>query len=251
MDEYRLNKLNYNSRYFVFENHFGKKIVVDRYDKSYRYRRYRKMCRAFVNFTRFNKLFFYKHFILTLSKPVFAANLLNNFLNSLRRRYGRLCYIWTSEIQFERFKKYNEVAFHWHIIVGFPVGTNINSDDILRLQRYWKHGALAVRSVKKLNLNYLLKYITKSFSCVSDFCFSIRRISMSRIPLLFFHKFSDIIKMFKWSEYNLDRLFRFYRVDKKGVYYMYYDYLFKKWRKDYMLVLNDWRLVATYDAEPF
>jgi len=240
-----MSKIDFKARYFVMQNRDGRRIVVDRFDRMHRYR---KMARAFVNYTQFNGFVYYKHITLTQAIESYKPNLLNNFFNKVRRYYGDIAYIWTAEIQEERLEKYNEAVLHWHVIVGFLPGTDIDSSEIARLQRYWRYGNLDIRSIKRLNLSYILKYITKS---LNNSIHKVRRISMSRIPLLYRHFKSNIIKCIEWAEYNLERLFGFYRVDSKGIYYRYFDDLFQKWRKDYMLLLNSWRLVGSFDGEPF
>lgn len=141
---------------------------------------------------------------------------------------------------------------HWHVIVAFRPGTDINTEEIARLQQYWKYGNLDVRSVRKLNIGYILKYITKSLNNVIEIPYKIRRISMSRVPELYRHVKANIIKAIEWSGFNLKKIFGFFRVDKKGIYYRYYDDYFKVWCKDYAILLNSWQLIGSLDTiEPF
>ena len=125
--------------------------------------RYKKLSMGFMNSLKFDKRFC-KHIILTQAKESYKPNHLNNFFNCMRRYYGDLIYIWTSEIQEERFKDTGEAVLHWHIICGFDWGIDFGAEDVLRIQKYWKYGTVRIIPVRRPSVGYLMKYITKSLS---------------------------------------------------------------------------------------
>ena len=140
--------------------------------------RYKKLSMGFMNSLKFNKRFC-KHIILTQAKESFEPKHLNYFFSAMRRYYGELIYIWTSEIQEERFKDTGEAVLHWHIICGFDWGIDFDGEDVLRIQKYWKFGMVRVIPVRRPSVGYLMKYITKSLGAVVEG--RVRRVGSSAI----------------------------------------------------------------------
>ena len=242
--------MDWYARYFKVRNQDGEEIVIDRYDNT---RNYKRMGRAFCNFTKMNGLLFIKHITLTQAKESYKPNILHPFFMALRKRYGRIAYIWTAEIQEERREKYGDVVLHWHVVVAFEPDVHFGKEDILKIQSYWKYGNVDIKPVKKLNLGYIMKYIQKSLDTplIEYQGLKVRKISMSRIPQLYRHCKEKMLQCLDWFKFHLDDIGKFFKVDKKGIYYEFPDY----WgvlRKDYAVMLNRWVIVDWFDgAEPF
>jgi hypothetical protein len=99
----------------------------------------------------------------------------------MRKYYGDIVYIWTIEVQEERAEKYDDRVLHWHIMIGFDYDIEFGKDDIIRIQRYWKYGNVDVKPVRKPNMGYLMKYITKSLDSPIESAYKVRKIGSSRI----------------------------------------------------------------------
>lgn len=161
----------------------------------------------------------------------------------------------TAEIQEERREKYGEAVLHWHLVVAFEPDVRFDKEDIVRIQRSWKYGNVDVKPIRKLNLNYILKYIQKALDTplIEYHGLRVRKISMSRIPVMYRYFREKVHRIIEWFDCHTERIGKFFKVDKKGIYYEYWDSAWSRWRKDYALVLNSWQIVDSYDydGEPF
>jgi hypothetical protein len=146
--------------------------------------RYQKIACGFMNYIKVNPCFV-KHIILTQSEEQYKPKHINNFMNRMRRRYKKLVYIWTIEIQEERLQKYHEAVLHWHIIVGFKQFTDFGAEDVKKIQSFWKYGddrnSVEIRSVRNPSTNYLMKYITKTIDSPIVSEYKVRKIGTSKI----------------------------------------------------------------------
>ena len=157
----------------------GQQILVDTYMS-----RYRRLALGFLNSLRLDSKFL-KHIILTQDVEHYKPNVINNFLNSMRRYYGKHLYIWSTEVQEKRAARYGDRVLHWHIIFGFRKGYKFGREDVFRIQKYWKYGdprfSVRISPVTRVTLSYLMKYITKSLSVVSEEFYQMRRMGSSMI----------------------------------------------------------------------
>src|SRR4030042_2606430 len=153
----------------------GEQAIVDK-----KMTRYKRLCLGFLNSLRLTPRFV-KHIVLTQAVESYRPSILNNFMFKMRRYYGNVLYMWTIEVQDERYKKYGDRVLHWHVIVAFDYRIRFGSDDVKRIQKYWKYGQIEVIPVRKPNLVYLLKYITKSLDVDLTDVFKVRRIGSSQI----------------------------------------------------------------------
>ena len=157
----------------------GEEMMIDTYMS-----RYRRLALGFLNSLKLEGRFL-KHIILTQDVEHYKPGVLNNFFNSMRRFYGKNIYIWSEEVQEERALKTGDRVLHWHIIFGFRKSYKFGREDILRIQKYWKYGdprfSVRIKPIKRLNLNYLMKYITKSLSVASEEFYRMRRMGSSMI----------------------------------------------------------------------
>ena len=146
--------------------------------------RYQKIACGFMNFLRLNPSYC-KHIILTQSYEQYKPKHINNFMNQMRRRYGKIAYIWTVEIQEKRLQKYKEAVLHWHLIVGFKMFTDIDDQEIKKIQSFWKYGddrnSVEIRSIKSPSTSYILKYITKALDSPILSEYRVRKIGTSMI----------------------------------------------------------------------
>lgn len=234
--------MNWKDRYYVLVNDKCERIVVDRLDMS---RRYKRMGRAFVNYSKYNGLTYYKHITLTQRQENYKPKFLNNFFNKVRREFGKIVYFWTTEVQERRYDRTGDAVLHWHVIIGFEPDTNIDAEKILKLQRFWPYGNLDVRSVRCLNLKYLLKYITKTINSPLHVVYGIRKAGMSAIGQLYRHSRHRINQILHWFSYNMELIGKTFKVDKHGVYYEY-EYMDSVFRKSYVLVFPAWEIVGSF-----
>ena len=157
----------------------GQEIVIDTYLS-----RYRRLAMGFLNSLRLNNKFL-KHITLTQTTESYKPNIINNFLNSMRRYYGKHIYIWATEIQEERAIKYGDRVLHWHLIFGFRKNYKFGREDVLRIQRYWKYGhpkmSVDIRPVSRVTLDYLMKYVMKSLDSGLESVYKMRRMGSSMI----------------------------------------------------------------------
>lgn len=166
---------------------------------------------------------FVKHITLTQRHESYKPNILNSFFVQLRRYYGDISYIWTAEIQEERFEKYGERVLHWHVIVAFDKDIDFGKEDIFRLQRYWKYGNLDVKPVRKASVGYLMKYISKALNI--DVGAKIRRIGSSQIPAYFRMAWKKFVKALCWFTDHGAQWFdiTMLKWNFKGAYALFYD----------------------------
>ncbi len=202
-----------NAQYVVIQNDSGTEFVIDTSDKSYKYK---KFSRKFINYTQLMGYTYYKHIILTLSEMYYKENMLNYFVNALRRYYGDACYIWTKEIQMKRFEKTGEAVLHWHMIVAFRV-SEFNKEDITRVNKYWKFGSVRVRGIKNLNLKYILKYVGKDLEGFDAVYKGIRKVSMSRIPAFYSQTKKRLFESLHMINYDFD-IVKDLGISLKGVF---------------------------------
>lgn len=242
--------MNWSARYFKVKNQDGEEVVIDRWDAR---SRYNKLARAFVQHAKHEGLLYYKHITLTQKEESYKPRILHPFLMALKKRYGRIAYIWTVEVQEERKEKYGVSVLHWHLVVAFEPDVSFGREDIEKIQSYWSYGNVDIRPVRKLNLDYVLKYVQKSLDTplIEYQGMRVRKIGMSRISQLYRHAKENIHKIMNWFEGRFHEMGEFFKVDKKGVYYEWYDSWFDRWRRDYALVVNAWQIVDAYDESPF
>lgn len=185
----------------------GEEAIIDTYMS-----RYRRLGMGFLNSLKLTPRFV-KHITLTQKVESYKPNILNPFFVKLRRYYGDVVYIWTAEVQEGRAEKHGERVLHWHVLMGFDYGIDFGKEDIARLQLYWKYGNLDVKPLRRANLSYLMKYMSKALGIGIDA--SVRRIGSSQIAgylrqswgkvsgaiqfFLDFGQFLDVFSMFKWS----------------------------------------------------
>ena len=220
--------------------------------------RYKRIAKGFLNSLRMSSRIL-KHIVLTQAKESYRPTLLNNFLNSLRRFYGDVVYVWTVEVQEERREKYGDVVLHWHMLVAFEEGTEFKRDDILRLQGYWKYGHCEVIPVRSVSMRYLLKYITKALDVPLGLTYQIKRISSSRVEGWLKQSMKRIMQAYEffkgmWPEKGLDALSEFYWYNGNA-------YLWDEWDiggyagrvKQWIYKKSDWgwRVVDQLQGEPF
>jgi hypothetical protein len=156
-----------------------------------------KIMRGFQNSVRFNNLYV-KHISLDQAKESYHPKILNNFICSLKRAFPVVDYVWTVEVQEERYKKYGEIVLHWHILVAFGWDTDIDVDAIKRIAKYWKYGGCTVRSASLKRTGYLLKYITKKLDSPIESLYKLRRIGSSRIEGWLKQSFKRIMEAWNW-----------------------------------------------------
>lgn len=135
--------------------------------------RLKRHAQGFLNYLRINP-HFVKHIVLTQRVESYKPSILNPFLAAMRKRYGKICYFWAVESQ-------ERGVLHWHILFGFPQGTDFGSEDIKKIQKYWKYGFVSVTPVKHPSMSYLMKYITKALGV--DCGFKIRRVGSSKFGM--------------------------------------------------------------------
>jgi hypothetical protein len=143
----------------------GEVIEFDGDYKSYfRRRSAHRHAWGFINYVKENvERPFYKHITLTLAKPLANhSNVLNGFFNKMRRDFGKIVYVWTSEIQEERLEKYGDAVLHWHVMVCFTEYVLFDGEKIKKIVAYWPYGIVQVRPAPLERLNYLIKYIDKA-----------------------------------------------------------------------------------------
>ena len=240
--------------YVIIQNSVtGEQAVID-----VKMSRYRKISRGFLNSARLNPYFF-KHISLDQAKESYKPKHINNFLNCLRRFYGDIIYIWSVEVQEGRLEKYGESVLHWHFIIGFEWGTQIEKEDILRIQKYWKFGRAQITPVKKLNINYLLKYITKALNSPVESLYKIRKIGTSRIESWLRQSWKAILDLYEIFKsalpgLGIDCLSEFYWQNGNA-------YLWEEWelggltgklkRYIYKKPRSKWFKVSEATGEPF
>ncbi|MCL5023905.1 MAG: hypothetical protein M1497_11165, partial [Nitrospirae bacterium] len=85
------------SRYIKIRNsETGEEVVIDTYLS-----RYRRLAMGFMNSLRLYP-HFVKHITLTQTVESYHPRILDGFMGKMRRFYGELLYLWTTEIQEER-----------------------------------------------------------------------------------------------------------------------------------------------------
>jgi hypothetical protein len=168
----------------------GERLTIDTYVG-----RYKRLGMGFLNNLKMNPAFL-KHITLTQREESYKPNILNPFFVQLRRFYGDVSYIWTAEVQEERYEKYGERVLHWHVIVAFDEDIDFGREDVFRLQRYWKYGNLDIKPIRKASLTYLMKYISKALDI--DVGAKIRRIGSSRIAAYFRMPWNKFLKALSW-----------------------------------------------------
>ena len=241
--------VNYRDRYYVMKSSEGEKIIVDTWDIS---RRYRKMARGFVNCTQFEGFTYYQHFTLTQTVESFKPRILNKFLMALKKRYGKIHYIWCIEVQEERKLKYGDSVLHWHLVVAFEPDTVFTKEDILKIQSYWEYGNVDIKPVRKLNLNYIMKYITKTLNSPLEELYKMRKIGMSRIGQVFRYSKERLADLIKHFSFDLEHL-KWFKANSRGIFYRYRD-AFGGWSKDFIFTFPRWNIIDTisgFEPEPF
>jgi hypothetical protein len=196
----------------------GETAVID-----LRMSRARKIAQGFKNSVRINGLYV-KHISLDQAKESYHPKILNNFLNSLKRAFPVVDYVWTVEVQEKRAAKYGDRVLHWHLLVGFEFGTDIDETAIKRIANFWKYGGCTVRSADLARISYLLKYITKKLDCPVESLYKLRRIGSSQIEGWLKQSFKRIMEAYDWfkawySEKGIDCLSDFYW--RNGNAYLY------------------------------
>lgn len=159
----------------LYNSDTQQEIVIDKYEA-----RYRRLAMGFLNKLRREKKFI-KHITLTQEKENYKPNILDGFFRKMRRYYGECFYLWTVEVQEERALVYGERVMHWHIIFGFPYDVQFGAEDVKRIQQYWKYGNLDIRPVKRCNVDYLMKYVTKALGVLGEEFYKIRKIGSSHV----------------------------------------------------------------------
>jgi|WetSurMetagenome_2_1015567.scaffolds.fasta_scaffold00012_29 hypothetical protein len=246
--------MNWTDRYWLVESKEGEVVLIDR---KVSLGNYKRMARGFENYTKMNGYTYYKHVTLTQKKESYEPKFLNNFFMALKRRYGRVAYIWCAEVQEERLERTGESVLHYHIVIAFEYGTEFSREDILKIQSYWKYGNVDIKPVRNRKiLNYIMKYISKSLE-TPLLCYrglKVRKIGMTRIGQIYRHIKRHFCRILEWFDYDIDKIGKFFKVDKKGIYWNYWDEIFRSWHKDYALVVNRWRVLETFEempADPF
>lgn len=240
--------------YIYIKNEFtGEEAVIDR-----KMARSNKIMLGFMNSVR---LGCYRVKMITLTQAVesYQPKHINNFLNCVRRRHGAVVYVWTNEIQEERFKKYGERVLHWHILVAFDWETDIDVDEIKRLQRYWKHGTLKVTSASYERTKYLLKYITKSLGTVLEYQYKIRRIGSSKIEGWLKQSWKRLLEAWDWfkrwySNKGIDALNDFYWQNNNAYFYDEWELCGVKLKRKILVYRKrrtGWYKVSEVCGEPF
>ena len=221
--------------------------------------RYQRLAQGFLNHLKLNGGFL-KHIILTQREESYRPEILKSFFASLKRRFGKLHYMWTVEIQEERLEKYGVAVMHWHILCAFPEGTWFDSEglDIAAIQSYWKYGhetnSVEVRSVKRPSLSYLLKYTTKALC--SNVAAKVRRIGSSLIPGYLrqsWNRLSRVIQDLVCGGYcSVDEL-KLYQWSRGGSAFMVFQDEFGRScrKKVYSSAVSPWCVVGRYDETPF
>lgn len=243
------------SRFLEIQNSVTQEVV---YVDTYR-SRYQRLAQGFLNHLKLNGGFL-KHIILTQSEESYHPKILNNFLMALKKRFGKLHYLWTVEIQEHRLEKYGKAVMHWHILCAFPEGTWFDSEglDIAKIQSYWKYGdmtnSVEVRSVRSPSLTYLLKYTTKALC--SPVAEKVRRIGSSMIAGYLRQSWTKLSRLLEntvcsgWCSLDELKLFSFSRngsafvhvTDENGE---------RSREKIYDSGKSAWSVIGRYDETPF
>jgi len=238
----------------VWNEKTSETVFIDTYRSKYQ-----RLAQGFLNHLKLNGGFL-KHIILTQSEESYHPRILHNFLMALRKRFGKLHYFWTVEIQEERLEKYGKAVMHWHILCAFPEGTWFDSEgeDIKKIQSYWKYGhetnSVEVRSVRRPSLSYLLKYTTKALC--SPVAAQVRRIGSSFIAGYLrqsWARLGRVVDDLVCGGYcSLDELKGFTWTRNGSAFFDFYDeYGIRSRHKVYGAVKSPWSVVGRYDETPF
>lgn len=151
--------------------------------------RMKRHAMGFLNYLKINP-HFVKHITLTQKVENWKPRILNPFFSSMYKRYGRVCWFWAVESQ-------ERGVLHWHILFGFPVGTDFGSEDIKKIQKYWKYGFVSVTPVCRPSMSYLMKYITKALA--TDIDAKIRRVGSSRFGVWYRQSYRRLMEAISFS----------------------------------------------------
>ena len=232
----------------------GAKAFIDTYRSKYE-----RMGKGFMNQLRLNGGFV-KHIILTQDEEHYEPRIINNFMMAMKKRFGKLHYIWTVEVQEERLEKYGVAVLHWHILVAFPPGTwfDKEGEDIKKIQSYWKYGndsnSVEIRSVRKPTLSYLMKYVGKALC--SPVAAKVRRIGSSFIAGYLrqsWKRLQAVIEDLVCGGYcSLDSL-RDYEWSRSGsAFFVFFDEFGRKCRhKIYSSQPSPWTVINRFEGEAF
>jgi hypothetical protein len=207
-------------RYIILKHKVTGEEIIFNADKASRDR----LAKGFLNKVRV-KPYFLKHITLTQKHENYRPKILNNFFANMRKYYGESVYIWTVEVQEKRLEKYGEHVLHWHIIYAFNYDVEFGRDDIFRIQRYWKHGNVDIRPVRKPSMQYLMKYLTKT---LEESFSNVRRIGSSRIEGYWRQGWKTLmiaLLFFANAQMSMDDFYWY-----KGSAYLYEDHNFKRGR---------------------
>jgi hypothetical protein len=247
---------NYDGRYLLLHNDkTGEDCIIDKVES-----RHRRLACGFMNWLKMHRHFL-KHIILTQSYEQYKPKHINAFMSKMRRYYGKLHYLWTVEVQMERLKETGEAVLHWHILLGFPSGTSFGSDDIKRIQQYWKFGDMSnsveIRPVKHASVSYLMKYITKALDCPLVNEYQVRRIGSSLIPGYLrqsWNKVVRVIQHFAAGGLSYSELGSF--IWQNGNAYLWEEseiggYLIRLKHWIYRKQRSEWYKIESFDGMPF
>lgn len=166
----------------------GEEIIINTDKKESRYRR---ICLGFLNKLKMESKFV-KHIILTQKEENYRPTIIHSFMTRMKKVYPGSLYIWTVEEQ-------ERGVLHWHIIYAFDWEIDFTKEDVLRIQKFWKYGIVEVVPVRKrVNLNYLTKYITKALSNAELLSRHIKRIGTSRIEGWLKQGWQRVLRAIKW-----------------------------------------------------
>ena len=203
---------------------------------------YRRLSQGFLNLVRLRPFSFVKHIVLTQAVESYHPRILNSFFSAIRKKYGKVDYIWTIEEQ-------ERGVLHWHVIIVFTE-VDFSATDVSCLQGYWKYGHLSVTPVRSLSLTYIMKYITKSIG--SSVLFSFRRIGSSRVPAYFRQSWRDLlsaVRFFSDLRMGLDALDSFWWYN--GSAYLVGDQDTGRGRHYVYRRKKLWEFVSIVSGEPF
>ena len=229
----KIKEMDFAHRWFRMRDCFsGKEVIIDRNDRKGKYKR---MARGWLNYVRSEGFTYMKHFVLTQTHESYKPRIINDFMNRLRKRFKKIGYFWSIEIQEERLQKYGDAVLHWHIIVAFQYGTDFGIDEIEYCHNAWKYGTFHVSSVHHGTLNYVMKYVNKSLNSplVGESGFRLRQIGCSQFPYIWRYSKKKFNEAVSWittvMDMSLSAIGGFFKVDKKGLFYQWYDTIFKKY----------------------
>lgn len=135
---------------------------------------FRRLIEANANIRKERDKFLTLTFAENMRDRLYALSEFKKFIYKTRRKYGTFEYIAVIEHQ-------KRGAIHFHcMLFGFPY---IPKDEIITLQRLWKHGSIELQAIKdhfKLQ-NYLSKYFMKTFDDTSCGSYEKRYLSSNKL----------------------------------------------------------------------